>query len=268
MDASTRTASAAVRGMHAYKYDDCPLPEGHIRIIFLKPSANRNSDIVIELQSYSIDEIVRNPDDYQFTALSYHWGDGDASHDVFVDEPVPTPGPEEVTEVETSLQQRAGRLKVRPNLHAFLLEWRDSENELALWIDDICLNQRDNREKAGQVPRMGTIFSTAANVCIWLGPADEDGKTDRAMDFIKPVLQNCDTAELFTSNNAEAWSELLYLMRSEYFSRRWIIQEVALAKYAEIRCGSKVVHWKDFSDAVSIFALSFNIIREFFEDDS
>ncbi|KAI1762802.1 heterokaryon incompatibility protein-domain-containing protein [Hypoxylon sp. FL1150] len=251
--------------MDGYSYDDCPLPGGHIRILFLKPGIHRNSDIVMDLRSYSIDEIARNPDDYRFTALSYSWGDGNASKDVFVctdshHEFVPGSGPDATTDMEIPLQQRVGRLKVRPNLHEFLREFRDDRRELALWVDDISVNQKDTQERSDQVPRMGTIYSTADTVSIWLGPADEDGKTDRAMDFIKTILQKDGTEELFVGGYARAWSELLYLMRREWFSRRWIIQEVALARSAEIRCGSKVINWSDFSDAVSIFTLNIDTI--------
>ena len=33
----------------------------------------------------------------------------------------------------------------------------------------------------------------------------------------------------------------------------WVIQELALAKKAELRCGNKSLSWKDFSDAVQLF---------------
>ena len=86
------------------------------------------------------------------------------------------------------------------------------------------------------------IYSAAANVSIWLGPADEDKGTDRAIEFISSVIQDDDKQRLFTDRNAKNWSELLKLMRRRWFSRRWIIQELALAKNAEVRCGSKKIH--------------------------
>jgi hypothetical protein len=42
-------------------------------------------------------------------------------------------------------------------------------------------------------------------------------------------------------------------MCSRWFSRRWVIQELALARKANVLCGKKVVHWNDLADAVSIF---------------
>ncbi|KAI4860540.1 heterokaryon incompatibility protein-domain-containing protein [Hypoxylon rubiginosum] len=247
-----------------YDYDDCPLPEGNIRILLLKPDADRNGDIVVELLSYSLDELACNPERYQFTALSYSWGNGDATKAVFVDmgtadEPAPQPESDEVTKLVAPLQRRARRLNVKPNLHEFLQQSRDSKKEVGLWVDCICTNQKDNREKSDQVSRLDAIYSTAAKVSIWLGPADKDGKTDRAMDFIRFILEN-GTEETLKDGYAKAWSELLCLLRRGWFSRRWVVQEIALAKDAEVRCGSKTIHWRDFSDAVSIFTFNFDTI--------
>ena len=37
------------------------------------------------------------------------------------------------------------------------------------WIDQICINQSDSREKSLQVPLMGSIDGNATRVVIWLG---------------------------------------------------------------------------------------------------
>ncbi|KAI1776290.1 heterokaryon incompatibility protein-domain-containing protein [Hypoxylon cercidicola] len=261
-------ARTTARGMDEYNYDDCPLQKGRIRILLLKPDADRNGDIVVELLSCSIDELARIPDYYPFTALSYNWGDEDASRDVFVGMGADNPKPEsdEITKLVTLLQRRPKRFKVKPTLHEFLREFRDSTKEVGLWVDCFCINQKDSQEKSDQVSKIATVYSTAAKVSIWLGPADEDGKTDRAMDFIRSILQ-AGTGEIFTRDYARAWSELIYLMRRTWFSRRWMVQEVALAKEAEVRCGSKRIHWRDFSDAVSIFTLNFDTILKIIKSE-
>ncbi|OHF03172.1 hypothetical protein CORC01_01556 [Colletotrichum orchidophilum] len=254
-----------------YVYKDCPICQGEIRLLLLQPSENRFADIVVELRSFSIQEIMDNPDEFKFTALSYNWGREEESKIVLIDtcndkDLVPVPSMNEFAEVVTHFNRKLKRLSVKPNLYAFLQEFRQQHKPVALWVDRICINQEDNKEKQDQVAIMGQIYSTAANVAIWLGPADEDGKTDRAMDFISFVLQD-ETGEKFKAKYATNWSELLYLMRRRWFSRRWIIQELALAKSAEVRCGSKKRNWRDFSDAVSIFALQFDsILREIKRD--
>ncbi len=42
-----------------------------------------------------------------------------------------------------------------------------------MWVDAVCINQRDNNEKAWQVAQMQRVYSQASSVIIWLGlPAD------------------------------------------------------------------------------------------------
>ncbi|KAI1780679.1 hypothetical protein F4818DRAFT_396470 [Hypoxylon cercidicola] len=113
---------------------------------------------------------------------------------------------------------------------------------------------------------MAKIYSHAAQVCGWLGSADRGGRTDRAMEFISQVVSAYDIDTLIRKEKADNWSDLLFLMRSSWFSRRWVIQELALAREATIRCGSKEADWRDFSDAISLFDLHFHKIRVLFSD--
>ncbi|KAM6532635.1 hypothetical protein FALCPG4_005689 [Fusarium falciforme] len=255
------------RATNIYSYDTCPLPEGHLRLLFLKPSKDRSDLIIVQLQAFPIEKLVKDPKRYQFTALSYNWGGGKDDKEIFVDmssddeSPVQMKG---LDDLPTAWKRRMKPIWVKPNLHAFLKEFRHPTREVALWVDKVCINQANNEEKADQVSKMGIICSTAANVAIWLGTADDKGKSDRAMDFIGSMLKQ-DVEQKLKDESAQdedatKWSDLLSLMRRRWFSRRWIIQELALAKTAEVRCGSKRVHWRDFSDAVSIFELHFDII--------
>src|ERR1051326_1042004 len=40
---------------------------------------------------------------------------------------------------------------------------------------------------------------------------------------------------------------------TSWFSRRWVVQEIALAKEATLYCGREKIPWKDFADAVQLF---------------
>ena len=42
---------------------------------------------------------------------------------------------------------------------------------MALWIDQICIDQGSTAEKGDQVAIMGEIYRGASEVLIWLGPA-------------------------------------------------------------------------------------------------
>jgi len=48
---------------------------------------------------------------------------------------------------------------------------RDAPKNCRLWVDSICINQKDNEEKASQVPMMADIYRRSRQVLIWLGEA-------------------------------------------------------------------------------------------------
>ena len=52
---------------------------------------------------------------------------------------------------------------------------------------------------------------------------------------------------------ARDWAALTSLMKRKWFSRRWVIQEIALAKEATLYCGGAYAEWEDFAVAVTLF---------------
>src|SRR5438034_10143208 len=45
----------------------------------------------------------------------------------------------------------------------------------------------------------------------------------------------------------------MILMQRDWFSRRWVIQEIALASKARVYCGPDSIPWKEFAVAVELF---------------
>jgi hypothetical protein len=64
---------------------------------------------------------------------------------------------------------------------------------------------------------------------------------------------------------AKKWYALSELMRDRWFSRRWVVQEISLAKSASVHCGAKSVQWPDFVDAVSILVSNQARIKALFD---
>ncbi|KAF2159539.1 hypothetical protein M409DRAFT_60751 [Zasmidium cellare ATCC 36951] len=56
-------------------------------------------------------------------------------------------------------------------------------------------------------------------------------------------------------------------MRRPWFNRRWIIQEIALAKEATRYCGEDV-SWRDFADVISLFAYKKYELRQLFRESA
>ncbi|RAR10684.1 HET-domain-containing protein [Stemphylium lycopersici] len=122
-----------------------------------------------------------------------------------------------------------------------------------LWIDAICIDQANPEERNQQVQMMSRIYTRSANVCIWLG---EDGDEDqRAINFIREEITHLKEFDAISSDEkySEKWHALMMLMQREWFSRRWVVQEISLAKDAQIYCGPYSVPWKEFAVAVELF---------------
>ncbi|KAF2684197.1 hypothetical protein K458DRAFT_282813, partial [Lentithecium fluviatile CBS 122367] len=102
----------------------------------------------------------------RYAALSYTWGND---------------GPSSAYTVQCS--QR--RIETTKNCVDALRRIRSRWKRTTIWVDSICINQQDVRERNHQVSLMKEIYIRAKRVYIWLGNGSRD--TDRAIDFIKDV---------------------------------------------------------------------------------
>lgn len=132
-------------------FEHCPLDAAKplaIQILDLLPSCTLKGPIHCELRHHSLDE------DVPYEAVSYAWGDPEPGYTVFVN--------------------GSHTLEVTPNCLDVLISLRRRFHRRTLWIDAICIDQRDvgtsKRERDRQVKIMGDIYRKAQKVLIWLGP--------------------------------------------------------------------------------------------------
>ncbi|KAF2256141.1 HET-domain-containing protein, partial [Trematosphaeria pertusa] len=224
-------------------YDYTPLPnDDGLRILILEPALNfsdplrarmihrRLRDDVIELES----------PDPPYHAVSYTWGVPSYTEDLICD----------------------GRiLKITPNVESVLRHLQKNK-ERYLWIDALCINQRDDAEKARQVARMGGIFGRADKVQVWLGEATEEDEIPTIFEWLK----ECVAKERFIQKTKEGdrlrkgvilkmekqRRLVVRLLARPWFHRRWVLQEVALAKDATVRCGPYKTSWSWLTQGISI----------------
>lgn len=218
------------------------LQPGEIRLVIIRPG---KFDDKLQLDV----RIAPLTDKLRYKALSYEWGFGPAMFEIILRDYTIVPS---TTLERVRLQFFRGvgtKFYVRQNLINALRHLRDREKPVVMWIDALCIHQADKAEKADQIAQMASVYSGATNVDVWLGTATQN--TDNAMDFVSEVVN--DEAVRHVSGSRADWADLMNLMSSRWFSRRWVIQEVAVAKKVTVHCGLKKISWLDFSDAVTIF---------------
>ena len=218
--------------MTYYKFCPLPSPSTHIRILELCEGGPQ-TPLHCTLTTRPLKSTLHP----SYEALSYHWGDGEPTEEItlkYKEKDFPDP------------------FMVRPNLASALKQLRYRFRPRYLWIDAICINQDDNSERNVQVALMDSVYGGASEVCVWLGDADEN--SGLALNFIRRIVILDDFDRLAAdSRTPHEWAALLDLMKREWFSRRWVVQEIALAKAARLYCGDSSADWSDFAVAVSLF---------------
>jgi len=158
-------------------------------------------------------------------------------------------------------------MAVTKNVYLALRDLRYKEEDRVLWIDALCINQDDDVERGLQVQQMGSIYSMAERVLIWLGESCYDA--DCAMYYMEQLQKegaqlSSGTRDILNEEWVQLWKEVIYSLRPDqrgvlregcqnllgraWFKRVWIIQEAVNARAAEIVCGGRSV-------SATIFAL-------------
>lgn len=100
----------------------------------------------------------------------------------------------------------------------------ESQDERYLWIDSICINQGDTKEKSWQIGLMKDIYRSATQVLCWLGAVAPPVGTWHGIDKVR------DAADIICN---------------DFFFRVWIIQEISLARKIVMRTRTDSCSWSD-----------------------
>jgi hypothetical protein len=202
-----------------------PLPKGFIRLLTFTSPSTSPGRLTCTIDTVSLD------DPPQFYALSYAWGSPSTTEGILCNE----------REMQIALNlHEAIQILFSPPLSL----------NLPIWIDAICIDQKDDEEKSHQVYRMGDVYRRAYKVVVWLGPASED--SDLAMDSLSwlstalpQIPRPICTSELqkyeLPDQDSPIWPALGHLYGRSWFGRLWTFQEVVLAVDSLVVCGQKRV---------------------------
>ncbi|KAI0131844.1 heterokaryon incompatibility protein-domain-containing protein [Xylariales sp. AK1849] len=175
----------------------------------------------------------------RYEALSYVWGDQT-----------------DLVDIELS-----GRVfAVTRNLYVALCRLRLRSDVRPVWIDQLCIEQKDYEEKSTQVRLMRQIYSQCSSGLIWLGELREDiSERDAAdvveyMDYLDALMSGGSenlTKPIFTSCKTDFerfLTSLKSMSRREcpWWTRIWTVQEAILPRKAMLLWGPFQVSWDIF----------------------
>jgi hypothetical protein len=180
--------------MSSYQYLSLPSKGEYVRLLCLLPNKCEAEPIQCKLHNYSLQKL--GPRTHRYEALSYVWGDPRQTLPISVDE---------------------DQFLVTVNLYAALLRLRDDSFERILWVDAICIDQKNKVEQGEQVQLMAKIYSNARCVIVWLGDKAED--TEGALEDIRLVANKELMERLEKESNQQA---ILNLLQRPWFQRIWV----------------------------------------------
>jgi hypothetical protein len=128
-----------------------------IRVLILQPGVGVDR-LQCTLETYQLDNCK------EFEALSYAWGDPKLVEPIILN---------------------GSRTMITHNLSVALRHLRYTQSCRVLWIDAVCINQKDIDERNHQVFMMNRVYSVAKQVLVWLGEAR--GCSDIAMNRLKEI---------------------------------------------------------------------------------
>ena len=212
----------ALSNLENFHHQPLELDKSTIRVLGVFPGL---AESIIKCKLWHIDlaEDTHN-------CLSYTWGTDEHSHGILINDHT---------------------FKVRRNLHDFLQQARRLNIEGPLWIDAICINQEDTRERNHQVQQMVDIYRYARRVIVFpgylphgLGKLVTGVRAARSQEGVFNFLPwhlrgyGIWLAVFCCPGRMEILREMDAL---PYWKRTWIIQENMLAKDAVLILGNDMI---------------------------
>ncbi|KAF6783887.1 hypothetical protein CMUS01_16648 [Colletotrichum musicola] len=203
------------------------LSSGQIHLVVLAPSPRDQKGYPIYV-SLELHDDIRCP---EYDAVSYTWGGEDNDYT--------RSSPVFVGDYWDILAQPK-------NCVSMLKYLRPKRGLRTIWIDAVCINQNDSRERTVQVGKMENIYARCSQVWLWLGddivcedlqaPPERHWLHEISSKDIQPrypTTASCETS----ADEPTMLVTISMLLKRRYFSRVWVIQELAVAPRVVIPIG-------------------------------
>lgn len=247
-----------------FQYSQLEDATAQIRLLRICSFDNATEKVELRITSHFIQDAP------EFVAISYTWGSPSNLSSVLLND---------------------SRIEVRENCHNALLQCRQQNIKQHIWIDSICINQDNIDEKGTQVAMMASLYRHASQVLVSIQPSHQSEPRSgnvaskilvELADMVKEKLlagepgpANVDRGnyDSLVDEGAIILKERKLLMRdaikgivgAEYWTRLWILQELAMSKRA---C---LMYHRDLVDLEALYLLTRindRLEREPLDDDS
>ncbi|KAH7549038.1 hypothetical protein BM1_10423 [Bipolaris maydis] len=177
---------------------------------------------IISCQLFTV-SLVEEP---SYKALSYEWGQRDITKPIIVN---------------------GIRVQVTHNLEAALQRIRQSESEVILWVDAVCINQQDLDERSTQVAMMSRLYSKTTLTYAWLGE-DDDGSAERTFSLIRGFVgdftERVEDIDQFTIKFGKGQCDQMFFCLQDYVAQN-------------LRDGKSALVMSDILDMNLVFSRSY-----------
>jgi hypothetical protein len=204
-------------------YESSPgLRSGEIRLLRILPGKLHDA-LYCELST-------GNLENSEYEALSYTWGS-----------------------VYRQKRIQVNRLpfSVGANLYDALLHLRHPDRARTMWIDAVCINQGDARERESQVKQMRQVYQRGSSVVIFLGNS-RDQHLGLGIHYIKRLARANETEVNCIWQESSKWQKAIdKLLRAPWWHRAWVIQEAFLARRAVFQYGHHLIGFDELCSFVT-----------------
>lgn len=184
-----------------------------------------------------------------YEAISYTWGDPKQCKTILIDDKL---------------------FPTTQNVYNLLYDRSPIFSPRTIWIDSICINQRDDEEKSWQVQLMTEIYEHASRVTVWLGLAHNAHLANGLLLELAYLIKHYAPSdqELFDKYHHQRRSmrflALGDMLELSYFTRVWMVQEVSVNKTIHVVYGGQLINWDTLTSVVTtiLMANNFSLLVE------